>query len=175
MLIMSSVLARENGTSSVLSTRRLRVLFRKHPRLQARAPTASSRRLIDLADRTREPETLARFTPDLLLALEDAVTATEVAAARARSLAEALVSLPMEDGIPVRPVSPHTSIPDALLSPREREVLALVAAGQTNKAIAMELFVSPHTVKRHVTSLLHKLHVDTRVQLAATATRQGLH
>jgi two-component system, NarL family, nitrate/nitrite response regulator NarL len=60
------------------------------------------------------------------------------------------------------------------LSPREREVLALVAAGQTNKAIAEALYVSPNTVKTHVSSLLHKLRADTRVQLAAIATRQGL-
>jgi two-component system NarL family response regulator len=60
------------------------------------------------------------------------------------------------------------------LSPREREVLALVAAGQTNKAIASALYVSPNTVKTHVTALLHKLQADSRVQLAAIATKQGL-
>jgi hypothetical protein len=54
-------------------------------------------------------------------------------------------------------------------------VLTLVAAGQTNKAIAEALFVSPNTVKTHVASLLHKLQADTRVQLAAIATTQGLH
>ena len=61
-----------------------------------------------------------------------------------------------------------------LLSPREREVLALVAGGRTNKAIAEALYVSPNTVKTHVTSLLHKLQVDSRVQLAAIATQHGL-
>jgi DNA-binding NarL/FixJ family response regulator len=60
------------------------------------------------------------------------------------------------------------------LSPREREVLALVAEGQTNKDIASALYVSPNTVKRHVTSLLNKLHASTRVQLATIAARQGL-
>lgn len=62
---------------------------------------------------------------------------------------------------------------DDRLSPREREVLALVAQGRTNKAIAEALFVSPNTVKTHVTSLLTKLDVDTRAQLAAIATRQA--
>jgi DNA-binding NarL/FixJ family response regulator len=52
-------------------------------------------------------------------------------------------------------------------------VLALVAQGQTNKAIAEALFVSPNTVKTHVASLLTKLDVDTRAQLAAIATRQA--
>ena len=58
---------------------------------------------------------------------------------------------------------------------REREVLMLVAAGQTNKAIADALYVSPNTVKTHVSSLLHKLQADTRVQLAAIATKHGLN
>jgi len=49
-----------------------------------------------------------------------------------------------------------------------------VAEGCTNKAIAETLFVSPNTVKTHVTSLLQKLRATTRVQLAAIAARQGL-
>jgi DNA-binding NarL/FixJ family response regulator len=72
-------------------------------------------------------------------------------------------------------VSPPSPGADAALSPREREVLMLVAAGQTNKAIADALYVSPNTVKTHVSSLLHKLQVDTRVQLAAIASRHGLY
>jgi DNA-binding NarL/FixJ family response regulator len=59
------------------------------------------------------------------------------------------------------------------LSPREKEVLALVAEGRSNKAIAETLFVSPNTVKTHVASLLSKLHADSRVQLAALAARQA--
>ncbi len=61
-----------------------------------------------------------------------------------------------------------------VLTPREREVLALVAEGRSNKAIAEALFVSPNTIKTHVASLLHKLHADTRVQLAALAARGAL-
>lgn len=63
---------------------------------------------------------------------------------------------------------------DARLSEREREVLALVAQGRTNKAIAEELFVSPNTVKTHVASLFTKLEVDTRAQLAVIATQQAV-
>jgi DNA-binding CsgD family transcriptional regulator len=51
-------------------------------------------------------------------------------------------------------------------------VLALVAEGRSNKAIAEALYVSPNTVKTHVASLLHKLGAQTRVQLAAIAARQ---
>ena len=60
----------------------------------------------------------------------------------------------------------------APLSPREREVLALVAAGRSNKAIAEELFISPNTVKTHVASLLTKLQAGSRAHLAAIAARQ---
>jgi DNA-binding NarL/FixJ family response regulator len=60
-----------------------------------------------------------------------------------------------------------------VLSPREQEVLTLVAEGCSNKAIAEALFVSPNTIKTHVASLLTKLQADSRVQLAAMATKQG--
>lgn len=60
------------------------------------------------------------------------------------------------------------------ISPREREVLALVAQGRTNKAIAEALFVSPNTVKTHVTALLTKFEVDTRAQLAVIATQHAV-
>ena len=62
---------------------------------------------------------------------------------------------------------------EVALSHREREVLALIAEGYSNKAIAKTLFVSPNTVKTHVASLLTKLRADSRVQLAAIATRHA--
>jgi DNA-binding NarL/FixJ family response regulator len=46
------------------------------------------------------------------------------------------------------------------LSPREREVVELVAAGRTNRQIADELFLSPRTVEHHVARAMHKLNVD---------------
>ena len=68
----------------------------------------------------------------------------------------------------------HIRSIDSRLSPREREVLALVAEGHSNKAIAEVLFVAPSTVKTHVTSLLTKLKADNRVQLATIAVQRGL-
>ena len=53
------------------------------------------------------------------------------------------------------------------LSAREREVLALMAAGDSNKHIARALDLSPHTVKRHVANILTKLDCSTRGQAAA--------
>jgi NarL family two-component system response regulator LiaR len=64
--------------------------------------------------------------------------------------------------------------PAAQLTPREREVLVLVARGQPNKVIARELGVSEKTVKTHVSSVLGKLGVTDRTQAALLAVREGL-
>lgn len=61
-----------------------------------------------------------------------------------------------------------------LLSPREREVLGLVASGLPNKAIARSLGISDHTVKFHVSSLLNKLGASSRTEAVTLATRQGI-
>jgi DNA-binding CsgD family transcriptional regulator len=64
---------------------------------------------------------------------------------------------------------------DALgLTPREAEVLALVAAGRSNRQIAQALFISPKTASVHVSNILAKLEVHTRVEAAAIAHRLGL-
>jgi LuxR family transcriptional regulator, maltose regulon positive regulatory protein len=60
------------------------------------------------------------------------------------------------------------------LSPREREVLGLLAQGLTNRQISDRLFISEHTVHRHVTSILRKLDVPSRAAAAAWAARVGL-
>lgn len=62
---------------------------------------------------------------------------------------------------------PQAPPPDDPLSEREREVLALLADGQSNKLIARALDLSLHTVKRHVANILTKLAVDSRTQAAA--------
>ena len=60
------------------------------------------------------------------------------------------------------------------LTPREREVLALLAEGLSNRGIAERLVVSEHTVHRHVTSILRKLDLPSRTAAAAVAVRAGL-
>ena len=60
------------------------------------------------------------------------------------------------------------------LSAREREVLALLTGGYDNATIGRRLYLSPSTVKNHVSRLLDKLNVDNRVQAAAFAIRHGL-
>lgn len=60
------------------------------------------------------------------------------------------------------------------LTPREVEVLCLIAAGATNKGIAAALVISEHTVARHVQNMLQKLGFSSRASLAAYAVQQGL-
>jgi DNA-binding NarL/FixJ family response regulator len=60
------------------------------------------------------------------------------------------------------------------LTPREREVLRLIARGFTYKEIARELFISAKTVESHVSSVLRKLQLSTRHQLTRWATERRL-
>jgi DNA-binding NarL/FixJ family response regulator len=60
------------------------------------------------------------------------------------------------------------------LTPREIEVLALVAEGLSNKAIARELTISAHTVKFHLNAIMSKLDVQSRTAAVVRATRLGL-
>ena len=60
------------------------------------------------------------------------------------------------------------------LTPREREVLALIGRGMANKVIARELGLAEKTVKTHVSSILAKLGVADRTQAALYAVREGL-
>ena len=61
------------------------------------------------------------------------------------------------------------------LTPREREVLAFVATGRTNRAIAGELFISEKTVARHVSNIFSKLGLSTRAAATAYAYEHDLH
>jgi DNA-binding NarL/FixJ family response regulator len=62
----------------------------------------------------------------------------------------------------------------AELSDREVEVLKLIANGKDNAEIARELFISPKTVKNHISNILMKLQIDNRIQAAVYAVRSGI-
>ncbi|HSL20162.1 MAG TPA: response regulator transcription factor [Vicinamibacterales bacterium] len=64
--------------------------------------------------------------------------------------------------------------PSGRLTPRERQVLALVAAGYPNKEIARVCSVSEQTIKHHLTRMFDKVGASSRVELAMLAARQGL-
>ena len=63
---------------------------------------------------------------------------------------------------------------EAILSPREGEVLQLVAQGASNRKIADSLFISENTVKTHLRNIMEKLHLANRSQAAAYAINRGL-
>lgn len=68
----------------------------------------------------------------------------------------------------------ESEIQQAILSNREREILKLIAKGNSNQEIADQLYLSLGTVKSYVRMVLNKLSVDDRVQAAAYAVREGL-
>jgi two-component system, NarL family, response regulator len=63
---------------------------------------------------------------------------------------------------------------DPTLTKREREILRLLADGNSYDQVAKELFISPETVRTHVGNAVQKLGVRTRMQAVATALRRGL-
>jgi two-component system response regulator DesR len=66
---------------------------------------------------------------------------------------------------------PHEAPQGPPLSDREREVLQEVASGATNREIAQRLFLSPHTIKEHTSSLYRKLSVRNRAEAVQKAQR----
>lgn len=72
------------------------------------------------------------------------------------------------------PVLEMTIPPMTDLTPRELEVLQLLAEGLANKAIAQQLHISDHTVKFHVNSIMTKLGAQSRTEAVVRATRLGL-
>lgn len=64
--------------------------------------------------------------------------------------------------------------PDAQLTPRELDVLRLMALGEENEAIAAQLALSAHTIRTHVQNILGKLGVHSKLAAVATAIRRGL-
>jgi len=74
----------------------------------------------------------------------------------------------------MKPTSSGVSPAAKNLTKREREILALVAEGMSNREIAERLVLSPETVKSHVAAILEKLNVSDRTQAAIYAVRNGL-
>lgn len=69
---------------------------------------------------------------------------------------------------------PSEGAPEDELTDREREVLQLLAQGQSNKEIGASLFISENTVKYHTKNILDKLHLRNRAEVVAYAVRHGL-
>ncbi len=102
-------------------------------------------------------------------------TGEQIAAAVAAAAA-GLTVLPADTGsAPApRPAVHASAAPAQSLSPREIEVIAMLAEGLGNKVIGARLGISEHTVKSHVASIFAKLGVSTRAEAAVSAARLGL-
>jgi len=100
-----------------------------------------------------------------------------VAGIRAAAAGESLISPQIATKVLqlLRAQSPGRSQPlRAELSERELEVLRLIAIGKDNAQIAKDLFISPKTVKNHISNILMKLQIDNRIQAAVYAVRSGI-
>ena len=80
----------------------------------------------------------------------------------------------MVQGDPIENKDKVKETPFSALTPRELEILCLLADGQSNKVIARNLGISDGTVKLHVKAILRKLEVHSRVEAAVIAVEQGL-
>lgn len=111
--------------------------------------------------------------------LKDVSSETLVAAIHAAARGESFLQSTVTGkvvGAFTRLMGPGAHRPEAMvvpLSPREREILALVATGASNKEVADRLCLAEGTVKNHVTSILGKLEVRDRTQAALKARELG--
>ncbi|MCC6624421.1 MAG: response regulator transcription factor [Deltaproteobacteria bacterium] len=97
----------------------------------------------------------------------------EVLAAAIAGLRQGLVTIDPRFSGDVLP-TPAPLVAPLALTPREGQVLELLAEGLSNKEIGAQLGVSPHTAKFHVTALLDKLGAETRTEAVVLAARAGL-
>jgi DNA-binding CsgD family transcriptional regulator len=109
-----------------------------------------------------------------LLAVGRQSDATAHAAAARRVLSRIGATRAAAEAERLASAATRPAMGDAPLTPREREVLRLVAAGHTNREMARRLVLSEHTVNRHVTNILTKLGTGSRSAAVAAAMRQGL-
>jgi predicted ATPase/class 3 adenylate cyclase/DNA-binding CsgD family transcriptional regulator len=137
-------------------------------------PLAESilRPALDHARSELSPETFeAAWAEGRALSLDEAV-------AEARTVAVPSAPIPPSGGerlaAPATPVPSTTPHPAAGLSPREVEVLRLLAAGQTSKEVAEALVLSVRTVERHITHVYEKIGARGRADAAAFALKHGL-
>jgi len=102
---------------------------------------------------------------------------TDELAAVVQAAAAGLVAFPAANAAALfdaRPASAMSPADAGVLSPRELEVLQMMAEGLANKEIAWRMGISEHTVKFHVASILNRLDAGSRTQAVSMGLRRGL-
>jgi DNA-binding CsgD family transcriptional regulator len=141
----------------------------------------AARTLIPVRDLPALPEEPAVTAEEAIADVAAAAAASagadgegEEAAASDRPRTSPAAGAPRLTVVPGFAAAPASEVDSFGLSPRERDVLALIARGRTNREIGTELFISERTVGVHVGRVLAKLAVSGRVEAAAVAIRLGL-
>jgi DNA-binding NarL/FixJ family response regulator len=144
-------------------------------RLSAAAPLARVLVLTVVADEREVTEALLAGACGYLV--KDAPIDQIIEGIKAAARGESLISPRIASQLVRRlrqPAQMDTELPGFELTPREFEILELMARGMDNPDIAQTLFLSQHTVKNHVSSILVKLQVENRIQAAVRAVRRGM-
>jgi LuxR family maltose regulon positive regulatory protein len=131
---------------------------------------------LERALRTAEPEGYVRLFADLglpMARLLQVARSRDVMPDYVDRLLAALGAAPSPGTHEGSPSAADKALPEPL-SPREQELLRLVAAGLTNREIAIRTVISPETVKKHVANICDKLGVRNRTEAAARARELGL-
>jgi DNA-binding NarL/FixJ family response regulator len=156
------------GTAGREATRRLKEV----------APETSVVAVTDTLDQNEVIDALAAGA-SAYVARDDAIETILAGVVRAAAAGEPLLSARTTRALidRLRQLSAERMRGEALratLSPREVEVLRLVAEGQDNGDIARLLYISPHTVKHHVRTICDKLGAHNRIEAAVRAARAGI-
>jgi DNA-binding NarL/FixJ family response regulator len=138
------------------------------PDAAGRAPA-----IVVLGDGEREGWGRRAVRAGAAAALPRTAGAEQITAAVAAAAA-GLVVLPAGEAVPRARPAVHAAAPVQPLTPREIEILALVAEGLANKEIAARLGISDHTVKTHLAALFAKLGVSSRAEAVAIGVRLGV-
>jgi DNA-binding NarL/FixJ family response regulator len=143
-------------------------------RISAAAPLTRVVVLTVVADEESVMEALLAGACGYLV--KDAAVGEIVRGVRAAANGESLISPRVASRLVDRLRRPATLEPDigSSLTAREQEILELIARGMDNVEIARTLYLSQHTVKNYVSSILVKLQVENRIQAAVRAVRRGL-
>jgi DNA-binding NarL/FixJ family response regulator len=154
------------GMSGIEATRRLATVA---PRTRVLVLTISG-------DETHVTEAIVAGACGYLL--KDASIHEIASGIRAAAIGESLISpkvaTKLLDQIRVTSVDKDAAQPSPDLSGREIDVLRLVSEGKDNAEIGAQLFISPQTVKNHVSNILAKLQMHNRIQAAVYAVRRGI-